>query len=119
MKRIKNKLSIEDIEKWLNRPSVHLSQDTGLKIPTGRNYIKLLLLTLWEEKESFSGKRPFGNSGWDYYIAASLIEIFPNLGKLNEDGYVDEVDDDLVNDYVAQIIEYIFKEHEGEGCSNS
>jgi hypothetical protein len=34
------------------------------KTITIRNYFKELLLTLWKEEEGFSGKRPFGNSGW-------------------------------------------------------
>ena len=33
---------------------------------TIKGYLKELSLTLWKEKECFNGKRPFGNSGWDY-----------------------------------------------------
>lgn len=32
---------------------------------TVKEYLKKLLETLWEEGEGFSGKRPFGNSGWE------------------------------------------------------
>lgn len=31
---------------------------------TIRGYLKALLHKLWDEDEGFSGKRPFGNSGW-------------------------------------------------------
>ena len=50
------------------------------RIPMGKNdigaktigeYFEKLLLTLWDEQEDFSGKRPFGNSGWEYDVYAS------------------------------------------------
>ena len=31
---------------------------------TVKDYLKTLLHTLWDEEDGFSGKRPFGNSGW-------------------------------------------------------
>lgn len=40
---------------------------------TLRDYFKELLKELWREQEGFSGKRPFGNSGWDADIAIALI----------------------------------------------
>lgn len=49
---------------------------------TVRQYLCNLLVRLWEEKESFSGKRPFGNSDWDAVITYALArEGFINLGK--------------------------------------
>ena len=33
-----------------------------------RGYLKTLLTTLMAEGEGFSGKRPFGNSGWEYEL---------------------------------------------------
>ncbi len=32
------------------------------------------MIRLWEQGESFSGKRPLGNSGWQSQIIESLIE---------------------------------------------
>ena len=86
-------------------------------IPMGENdanaatigeYFKKLLLTLWEEQEGFSGKRPFGNSGWDYDIYAALIKAGAIPGKLDDDGYVDEVDYSKADAAVKSIIESIF-----------
>ncbi len=64
---------------------------------TVRDYLKNLLTTLWREGEGFSGKRPFGNSSWEYelYIAlgkAGLIDI-----TLDSGGYVEEVDDEAAD----------------------
>lgn len=41
---------------------------------TVREYLKKLLSTVWGDGESFSGKRPFGNSGWEYDLYSTLEE---------------------------------------------
>jgi len=41
---------------------------------TIRDYLKALLNQLWMEDEGFSGKRPFGNSGWQHEIYNSFDE---------------------------------------------
>lgn len=48
--------------------------------------LKLLLSTLWEEQEGFSGKRPFGNSDWDTDFMEALV--FGNViwGVFDEEG---------------------------------
>ena len=74
---------------------------------TIKDYLKELMLTLWKEAEGFSGKRPFGNSGWQYDIAACLIKNNIVDGKLDEDGYVDEVDFNDVDNVILSCIEKI------------
>jgi hypothetical protein len=61
--------------------------------PTVRGYLVALLAELWREGEGFSGKRPFGNSSWEYDLYAPLIKAGLVKGKLDEDGYIDEFDD--------------------------
>lgn len=68
------------------------------------DYLKALLTTMWEENEGFSGKRPFGNSGWQYdvykaFISAGLIE-----GKLDDDGCVESCDDKEGDKLVLAVI---------------
>lgn len=65
--------------------------DLGKKISI-HDYLIELLKTLWEEQDEFSGKRPFGNSGWDYDLIGCLIANHIIEGKLDEDGYVIEGD---------------------------
>lgn len=48
-----------------------------------RDYLRMLLETLWDEQEEFSGKRPFGNSGWDYDIIQPLVVEGFIKGKIN------------------------------------
>lgn len=50
-------------------------------ITTLRKSFKLLLYTLFIEEEEFSGKRPLGNSGWQYDLGIGLI----NAGILEGD----------------------------------
>jgi hypothetical protein len=40
---------------------------------TVRGYLVELLARLWERGESFSGKHPFGNSGWEDELVAPLV----------------------------------------------
>lgn len=39
-----------------------------------RDFFKKLLTTLFEKGECFSGKRPFGNSGWDWDLKICLVK---------------------------------------------
>ena len=87
------------------------------KIPMGKNdigaktigeYFEQLLLTLWDEQEGFSGKRPFGNSGWEYDVYASLISAGVVDGSLDEEGYVDQVTYSAANNIICEMIEQIF-----------
>lgn len=80
--------------------------DIGAK--TLGEYFENLLLTLWDEQEDFSGKRPFGNSGWEYDVYAALISAGVVDGSLDEEGYVTEVTYSAANDIIAEMIKAIF-----------
>lgn len=49
------------------------STDLGKEISI-KDFFKELLTTLFKEGECFSGKRPFGNSGWDYDLCVCLAQ---------------------------------------------
>lgn len=59
-----------DIQAVLNCPLEE--NDSGAD--TVKGYLKALLFTLWDEGEGFSGKRPFGNSGWECDLTDALID---------------------------------------------
>jgi len=64
---------------------VRFNSDAGSQI-TVRDYFCKLLTTLWKERESFSGKRPFGNSGWEYEVHHALAKAgFIDLGEYSEE----------------------------------
>lgn len=39
-----------------------------------KQYFQKIIFTLWEDPESFSGKRPFGDSGWAFDIICTVEE---------------------------------------------
>lgn len=82
---------------------VRFSSDAGYDL-TVREYLRTLLMTMWEEGEGFSGKRPFGNSGWEYDLYKPLIAGGFIPGKLDEDGYVDTFDEKVAGPYVCDLI---------------
>ena len=53
---------------------------------TVKGYLKRLLYTLWEEEDGFSGKRPFGNGGWQFEVIYALIEDGYISGRVKYDG---------------------------------
>ena len=71
---------------------------------TIRGYLKALLRGLIERGESFSGKRPFGNSGWDYDLFIPLIKAGIVKGSLDEDGFVEELDKDAAQEKILAAI---------------
>lgn len=66
------------------------SNDAGA--PTVREYLVALLDELWKEGEAFSGKRPFGNSGWEFEVYTALVSAGLVYGVIDDDGYLDDVD---------------------------
>jgi hypothetical protein len=69
-------------------------QENDADADTIGDYLRELLLVLLEEQDQFSGKRPFGNSGWTYDMYAALIAEGLVEGELDEDGHVQDVDED-------------------------
>lgn len=72
---------------------------------TIRDYLKALLITLWTEGEGFSGKRPFGNSGWDWELYKALVTAMACEGELDEDGNLESVDHEEANKLIFKAIE--------------
>lgn len=83
-------------------------EENDAEAKTIGDYLKQLLLKLWNEKEGFSSKRPFGNSGWDYDLYATLIKCGAVKGKLDDYGFVEEIDCDQADKMIISIINTIF-----------
>lgn len=71
---------------------------------TVRDYLKALLFRLWEAGEGFSGKRPFGNSGWEHELEVALVKGGAVGGKLDEEGYVETIDGSEFNAAMSEAI---------------
>lgn len=78
--------------------------------PTWRHYIATLLTTLYVENESFSGKRPLGNSGWEGDIAIGMMALDPKVVTLypDDDTLIKDMDDVLANKLFTQVVKHIF-----------
>ena len=73
---------------------------------TVKGYLTALLWELWWEEESFSGKRPFGNSGWKHDLYQTLIEFKFVEGEIDADGYiVGNYDKRKANQLISEAIE--------------
>lgn len=55
---------------------------------TIRDYLHMLLKTLWQEGESFSGKRPLGYSDWEDHLLIPLVVGGFVTGEVDAEGYV-------------------------------
>ena len=82
---------------------VRFDSDAGDNL-TVRDYLRTLLETLWREGEGFSGKRPFGNSGWEHDIYRPLIAAGFLVGTLDGDGYIEDYDREAAEQYGFELI---------------
>jgi hypothetical protein len=71
---------------------------------TIRGYLCALAAAVWNEGEGFSGKRPFGNSGWDSDLYLALVKADLIEGVLDEDGYLEDADWDQGRDLINEAI---------------
>lgn len=80
-------------------------QPNDANAKTIRGYLKALVQVVWEQEEGFSGKRPFGNSGWQYDLALALVRAGKVEGKIDSNGCLIECDDAAVNEAIHEAID--------------
>lgn len=76
---------------------------------TIREYLTELLLTCWQEGEGFSGKRPFGNSGWQSDVHMALCEGGFIECEFDEDNQPEEWDGDFADQVITAAIKHMGK----------
>lgn len=72
----------------MNILDLKMQQNTA-EAKTVKEYLKKLLECIWLEGESFSSKRPFGESGWQYELYEVIV-----ANKLVDIEYFEEIDPD-------------------------
>lgn len=77
------------------------SRELNRKI-TFKQYFILLAETVWREGECFSGKRPWGNSSWQYELYGAMIQNGIIAGRIDEDGCVEEVDESAADKLIFE-----------------
>ena len=96
----------------LNNPKVmaldvRFQSDIGAN-ETIREYLYQLLKELWREKDGFSAKRPFGNSGWEYDVYTALVDAGYIDAVKSDSGKILHVDESKADEFVLSLIRYIF-----------
>lgn len=69
-----------------------------------RDFLKELLLALWDEQEGFSGKRPFGKSGWTGDIEVCLVKAGFVNGVVDGDGWLESIDEEDFSRMMKKLI---------------
>jgi hypothetical protein len=82
---------------------------------TVAEYLRRLLAEVWREEEGFDGKRPFGNSSWQWEVYRPLVQAGFIPGSLDADGYLDDVDDAAAGALVQAIIKSLSAESVKDG----
>ena len=84
--------------------AVRFDSDAGSDL-TLRQWLVDLLARVWDEQEMFSGKRAWGNSGWDWDPLPALIRAGFVEGSFDEDGYPQPDDGPAYQALIARCIE--------------
>ena len=83
--------------------------DNDAEALTIGDYLIKLLSMLWYEGESFSGKRPFGNSGWEYDLYKALVAAGVVSGKVDDEGDLEVVDATEANTLIGNVISSLYQ----------
>lgn len=78
--------------------------DNDANAATIGDYFIRLAEQAWIEEEGFSGKRPFGNSGWQHDIYRALVENKVITGEFDDRYLVDydgQAGDQIINSLLA------------------
>lgn len=79
-------------------------QENDANAATVGEYLAALLTELWREDEGFSGKRPFGNSGWKWEVYFALVREGVVYGVIDSDDELDEVNEDAADALILDAI---------------
>ena len=81
--------------------------DNDANAATVRGYLKALLTKLWEEGEGFSGKRPFGNSGWERDLHFPLVKAGRVAGEIERERLESIEDKDAADQMIFEAIDQL------------
>ena len=91
----------------LDLPLTDNLEGQGLGEQTIRGYLINLLYTLWDDGEEFSGKRPLGDSGWQYDLIITLVRNRAIAGSVDDDGYTFNVNESAADIMIRDAIKHL------------
>lgn len=82
---------------WTTRQTLNtpMPDNNDAGATTIGHYLSLLLAGVWKHREIFNGKRPFGNSSWEYDIYDALAAAGFVHAPINEHGQRDYTDEQI------------------------
>lgn len=91
---------------------LHCPMDPGndARAKTVGEFLGVLLCTLWEENEQFSGKRPLGNSDWQWQVYEAMVKNGLIAGILYE-GHLEDFsyeEEEKADDLILQAIKLAY-----------
>ena len=72
---------------------------------TIREYLVALARVMWEHGEGANGKRPFGNSGWQWDVYAALAKAGLITATFDEGGGLDDADTEKGDALIAAALQ--------------
>lgn len=91
-----------DIPAIMSLPMPH--PESGDDSTIGEN-LRDIMRRVWEKEEGFSGKRPWGYSGWQLSFYEVLVKFDVIEGSFDEYGYLDSCDDADGFEIICECIE--------------
>jgi hypothetical protein len=81
--------------------------DNDAEAATIGEYLTKLLQGVWEDRDGFDGKRPFGNSSWEGEVYIALVEAGLVAGVMDDDSleYMEDCDEQYANRLVDAAIQ--------------
>lgn len=76
---------------------------------TVKEYLGLLLSTLWLLGDLFSAKRPFGNSDWQWKIYESLAKAGIIPAVWDEEGYLEDINRYAADELILLAIREMYR----------
>lgn len=67
-------------------------------------YLAALLVRVWEDGEGFSGKRPFGNGGWQEVVYEALVKGGAIDGAFDADDLLVDFDEETADEVLIDCI---------------
>ena len=83
-------------------------QENDAKAATIGEYLKTLLAKIWTDGEGFSGKRPFGNSGWEYDVYEALVSARAVEGVIDDYGDIVSCNTKSADEIILKAINEVF-----------
>lgn len=96
-----------DIERALHIARLRMHPDNDADARTVWEYLLLLARRVIKEDEGFSGKRPFGNSGWLRELAWALVTGGVIEGTAQGDGQVDDWSEGELKSVLLQVVDAV------------